>query len=66
MTAPASTAVIEFPQARVRPAAPREPGAASAVVVIFSGVRVERLPEEPQSMPKAPGGIRGKRRGQRR
>ncbi len=66
MRAQASSVVIEFPQARVRPAGPREPGTCSAEVVIFPGVRIERLPEEPQAVPKARSGVSRKGRGQRR
>lgn len=42
MTARTHSAVVEFPQARVRPAATL-PDGASADVVIFTGVRIERL-----------------------
>lgn len=66
MRARASSHVIEFPQARVRPAAQREPGTCSAEVVIFSGVRIERLPEEPQEVSKARRSLSRKGRGQRR
>jgi hypothetical protein len=52
MTPEASSAVIEFPSHRVRPAAPREPGQSSAQVVIFSGVRIERLTSDPQAARK--------------
>lgn len=62
----ASSAVIEFPQARIRPAAPQEPGAVYGEVVIFCGVRIERLPEGPQAIRQAPGSISRKDRGQRR
>jgi hypothetical protein len=62
----ANSAVIDFPQARVRPAATREPGTGSADVVIFSGVRIERLPDEPEAIAKAPGNVTRKRSRQRR
>lgn len=62
----ASSAVIEFPQARVRPAAPRQPGTGPGEVVIFCGVRIERLSEEPQAIQKARSGNIRKGRGQRR
>jgi hypothetical protein len=62
----ASSAVIEFPQARIRPAAPLQPGAVYGEVVIFCGVRIERLPEGPQAIRKPPGGISRKDRGLRR
>lgn len=42
MTARTHNAVIEFPQARVKPAATL-PDGTSAEVVIFTGVRIERL-----------------------
>jgi hypothetical protein len=66
MTTDASSAVIEFPQHRVRPAALREAGTCPGEVVIFCGVRIERLPEEPEAIEKARGGIGRKGRGQRR
>ena len=44
-------AVIEFPLDRVRPAKGREQGAPPAEVLIFTGVRIERLGEEVSSMP---------------
>ncbi len=63
MTSHDSAIVIEFPASRVRPAAPREAGSPSADVVIFTGVRIERLPEEPHGFPATGNGI--SRRGRR-
>ena len=60
MTAPAGTTVIEFPAARVRPAMPRAPGEVSAEVVFFTGVRIERLPDDGE--PGAPCAKTGTRR----
>ena len=51
MTTRADSAVIEFPQARVRPAAPLAEGA-TAEVVIFTGVRIERLPSPAKRQPR--------------
>jgi hypothetical protein len=45
----ASSAVIAFPKDRLRPAAARELGPCSAEIVIFSGVRVERMTDEPKA-----------------
>lgn len=50
MTARAHSAIIEFPQARVRPSAPL-PDGASAEVVIFNGVRIERLYDLAERLP---------------
>lgn len=50
MTARADSAVIEFPQARVRPAA-LLPDGATAEVVIFNGVRIERLHDLADRLP---------------
>lgn len=50
MTTRADSAVIEFPQARVRPAAPLPEGA-MAEVVIFTGVRIERLYDLAERLP---------------
>lgn len=58
MRAHTDCAIIEFPHARVRPAAAL-PGGASAAVMIFSGVRIERLDTPPDERPaprKAGGG----------
>ena len=63
MTVPDISSVIEFPASRVRAAAPREEGAQSAEVVIFTGVRIERLPEKPEGVPAARSGL--PRRGRR-
>jgi hypothetical protein len=63
MTSHDSRIVIEFPLSRVRSAAPREAGSPSAEVVIFTGVLIERLPEEPHGVPTAGNGI--SRRGRR-
>jgi hypothetical protein len=62
MTAPARNSVIEFPAARVRPSTPRDPGEHSADVVFFTGVRIERLPDDGQSLPKPKSGLPRKRR----
>lgn len=53
MTARTQSALIEFPQHRVRPAAPLPEGA-SAEVVIFNGVRVERLYDLAERLPPQP------------
>lgn len=50
MTAPTHSALIDFPQDRVRPAAPL-PNGATAEVVIFSGVRIERLYDLAERLP---------------
>ena len=63
MTVPDISSVIEFPLSRVRAAAPRAEGSPSAEVVIFTGVRVERLPEKPEGVPAARNGL--PRRGRR-
>jgi hypothetical protein len=52
MTARDHSAVVEFPKARVRPAAALPEGA-SAEVVIFTGVRVERLYDLAERLPSA-------------
>ena len=54
--------VIEFPLDRVRPASGEAAGA-NAEVLIFTGVRIERLPDEPQGVPTTGSGIT--RRGRR-
>jgi hypothetical protein len=66
MTARASSIVIAFPAERVRPAAPCEPGTSAGEVLIFTGVRIERLPDDGEAVPKARSGLGRKRRGQRR
>jgi hypothetical protein len=63
MTSRYSSIVIEFPASRVRPATPRIGTSPSADVVIFTGVRIERLPDEPQGVPTTGSGIT--RRGRR-
>ena len=50
MTARADSAIIEFPQHRVRPAAALPEGA-TADVVIFNGVRIERLYDLAERLP---------------
>jgi hypothetical protein len=65
MTSRAGNSVIEFPRDRVRPAA-GAPSACPAEVLIFSGVRIERLPEDGEPLPKARSGLARKRRGGRR
>ncbi len=52
------SAVIEFPKGRLRPQALGERPASSAEVVIFPGVRVERLEDGAPELPapqKRPG-----------
>jgi hypothetical protein len=66
MTARPSATVIEFPQDRVRPAGAGESGHGSAEVMIFTGVRIERLAEEPGVLPSSGSGMSRKRRRQRR
>ena len=46
-----TSAVIEFPQDRVRP--PREAHGQSAEVLIFTGVRVERMFDLAERLPPA-------------
>ena len=62
------TSVIEFPLDRVRPAAGREQGAPPAEVLIFTGVRIERLGDEtpPMPLPRPGAGARADRRRRRR
>jgi hypothetical protein len=62
MTPSARNAVIEFPVDRVRPAATREPGAPAGEVVFFTGVRIERMTEEPTEPGRLPGKGRRLRR----
>ncbi len=52
MTARYHSAVVEFPLARVRPPATL-PDGASAEVVIFTGVRIERLHDLAERLPSA-------------
>jgi hypothetical protein len=66
MTARAGNSVIEFPRDRVRPTAPREASGCSADVVIFTGVRIERLPDDGGSLTRAQGNLSRKDRGGRR
>jgi hypothetical protein len=66
MTARAGNSVIEFPSDRVRPTAPREPSGCSAEVVIFTGVRIERLPDDGGCVTRAQGNLSRKDRGGRR
>jgi len=66
MTARASNSVIEFPRDRVRPAAPRQDPGCSAEVLIFTGVRIERLPDDGAHVPTARNGLTRKGRGGRR
>ena len=49
-----TSAVIEFPQDRVRP--PRDSDGASAEVLIFTGVRVERMYDLAERLPPARSG----------
>ncbi len=53
MTARDHSTVVEFPQARIRPAASLPEGA-SAEVVMFTGVRIERLYDLAERLPPAP------------
>ena len=46
-----TSAVIEFPQDRVRP--PREVNGRSAEVLIFTGVRIERMYDLAERLPPA-------------
>ena len=57
--------VIEFPRDRVRPAAQREGLEQSAEVLIFTGVRIERMPDDGEQLPKARNGMTRKGRGRR-
>lgn len=66
MTGRDSSIVIEFPASRVRPAAPRGDGIGQAEVMIFTGVRIERLPEEPRNLPATGSGLTRRRRRARR
>jgi hypothetical protein len=66
MTARAGNSVIEFPRDRVRPTAAREPSGCFAQVVIFTGVRIERLPDDGGSVTRAQGNLNRKDRGGRR
>jgi hypothetical protein len=52
MTAQDRSEIVEFPQARVRPANSL-PDGASAEIVIFTGVRVERLHDLAERLPPA-------------
>jgi hypothetical protein len=54
MQARLTSAVIEFPQDRVRP--PRENTGASAEVLMFTGVRVERMYDLAERLPPARSG----------
>lgn len=60
MRARAESAVIEFPQDRVRPACgePRQPGE----VLIFTGVRIERMYDLAERLPAARTGSSAKTR----
>lgn len=66
MTAQAGHTVIEFPRDRIRTGAAREAGDGPAEVVFFTGIRIERLPEDGDSLPKARSGLGRKGRGGRR
>jgi hypothetical protein len=63
MTGRDSNSVIEFPANRVRAIAPREEGAPAAEVLIFTGVRIERMPEDPKGIAAPRPGL--SRRGRR-
>ena len=65
MTARAGNSVIEFPSDRVRPA-PRDPLGCSADVVIFTGVRIERLGDDSEPVPTVRSSLSRKGRGGRR
>lgn len=52
MRAWARCAVIDFPVDRVRPSACGEPCTPAAEILIFTGVRIERLGEQPSPVPK--------------
>jgi hypothetical protein len=64
MTSPPSSAVIAFPTDRVRRATPGAAPARSGEVVIFSGVRIERITDEPRTIAKAT--LPARKRGERR
>ena len=64
MTGRSASSIIEFPRDRVRPA--REEPGCSAEVLIFTGVRIERLPDDGEQIPKARTGLPRKGRGGRR
>jgi hypothetical protein len=66
MTARAGNSVIEFPSDKVRPTAPREASGCSAEVVIFTGVRIERMPDDGGCVTRAQSGLTRKGRGGRR
>ena len=51
MQAPRTSAVIDFPLDRVRP--PRDSNGTSAEVLIFTGVRVERMYDLAERLPPA-------------
>lgn len=53
MTARAASSVIEFPRIRARAPSAREPQERSAQVLIFTGVRIERLPDDGEPAPRA-------------
>lgn len=55
MRAPETSTVIAFPQARVRPPA-AEAASTPAEVLIFTGVRVERMPDLAERLPPARNG----------
>lgn len=64
MTARASSDVIAFPTHRVRRSTPGDVRMRPGNVVIFSGVRIERMTDEPRPVPKS--SIPARKRGQRR
>jgi hypothetical protein len=64
MKARASRDVIAFPTDRVRRSTCGEAHTGPGKVVIFSGVRIERMTDEPRTIPKA--GMPVRKRGQRR
>jgi hypothetical protein len=66
MTARAGQTVIEFPRDRIRTGALREPGDGPAEVVFFTGIRIERIPEDGDTLPKARSGLGRKGRRARR
>lgn len=55
MQAPQTSTVIDFPQARVRPPAEGQ-ASGSAQVLIFTGVRIERMFDLAERLPAARSG----------
>ena len=57
MTVRAGQTVIEFPRDRLRTGTLREPGDGPAEVVFFTGIRIERLPEDGDTLPTTRRGL---------